>query len=41
LDSGKIMLDNGCVYGEQPGMGCLAALELESMAVQYQENIDP
>jgi serine/threonine protein phosphatase 1 len=41
LDSSKIMLDNGCVYGEQPGMGCLAALELESMAVQYQENIDP
>jgi serine/threonine protein phosphatase 1 len=40
LDSGKIMLDNGCVYDERPGMGCLAALELESMTVQYQENID-
>jgi serine/threonine protein phosphatase 1 len=40
LDSGKIMLDNGCVFEERPEMGCLAALELESMVVQYQENID-
>jgi len=40
LDSSKIMLDNGCVYGGRPGMGCLAALELESMTVRYQENID-
>jgi len=40
LSSSKIMLDNGCVFGERLEMGCLAALELESMTVQYQENID-
>lgn len=40
LDSDKIMLDNGCVFVGRPGMGCLAVLELGSMTVQYQENID-
>jgi len=40
LDSSKIMLDNGCVYPERPGMGCLVALELGSMTLSYQENID-
>jgi serine/threonine protein phosphatase 1 len=40
LNSSKIMLDNGCVFGGRPDTGCLAALELESMTVQYQENID-
>lgn len=40
LVSSKIMLDNGCVFGEHLEMGCLAALELESMTVRYQENID-
>lgn len=40
LDSSKIMLDNGCVFGERLEMGCLAALELGSMTVRYQENID-
>ena len=40
LDSSKIMLDNGCVFGERLEMGCLAALELESLTVRYQENID-
>ena len=40
LDSSKIMLDNGCVFVGRPGMGCLAVLELGSMTVQYQENID-
>jgi serine/threonine protein phosphatase 1 len=40
LDSSKIMLDNGCVFGGRPELGCLAALELESMTVRYQENID-
>jgi serine/threonine protein phosphatase 1 len=42
LDSSKIMLDNGCVFAGRPGpgMGNLAALELESMTVHYQENID-
>jgi serine/threonine protein phosphatase 1 len=34
------MLDNGCIYFARPGMGRLAALELESMTVTYQENID-
>lgn len=38
--NGKIMLDNGCVFGGQPEMGSLAALELMSMQVYYQENID-
>jgi serine/threonine protein phosphatase 1 len=40
LDSSRIMLDNGCVFGERPETGSLAALELESMTVRYQENID-
>ena len=41
LDSDKIMLDNGCVYDEfRPDMGSLAALELESMSLYFQENID-
>jgi serine/threonine protein phosphatase 1 len=40
LNSSKIMLDNGCVFAERPGLGSLAALELGSMTVRYQENID-
>jgi serine/threonine protein phosphatase 1 len=40
LISNKIMLDNGCVFGGKPEKGSLAALELESMAVNYQECID-
>jgi serine/threonine protein phosphatase 1 len=40
LTCDRIMLDNGCVYAGRPGMGCLAALELGSMTIQYQENID-
>jgi len=40
LNNNKITLDNGCVFGGRPDMGCLAALELESMTVYYQENID-
>ena len=40
LGDSKILLDNGCVYAGRPGMGCLAALELGSMTVRYQENID-
>ena len=40
LNSSKIMLDNGCALGRQPEMGSLAALELGSMTVHYQENID-
>ncbi len=40
LNFNKIMLDNGCVFGGLPEMGSLAALELGSMSVYYQENID-
>lgn len=40
LGSDKIMLDNGCVFVERIGMGSLAAVELGSMTVLYQENID-
>jgi len=40
LDSDKIMLDNGCVFVGQSQLGSLAALELESMQLYYQENID-
>jgi len=40
LNSSKILLDNGCVFVGQPELGSLAALELESMTIQYQENID-
>lgn len=40
LKCNKIMLDNGCVFGGLPGTGSLAALELESMTVHYQENLD-
>jgi serine/threonine protein phosphatase 1 len=40
LASSKILLDNGCVFGGHLEMGCLAALELGSMALYYQENID-
>jgi hypothetical protein len=34
------MIDNGCVFGGLPESGSLAALELGSMGVTYQENID-
>jgi serine/threonine protein phosphatase 1 len=40
LSADKIMLDNGCVFRGRTDMGSLAALELESMTVHYQENID-
>ncbi len=40
LESSRIMLDNGCVYRGFPGLGSLAALELDSMNVFFQENID-
>jgi serine/threonine protein phosphatase 1 len=41
LNSSKIMLDNGCVFGGLPETGNLAALELESMTLSLQPNIDP
>lgn len=40
LDNSKIMLDNGCVFNDRPGMGSLAALELESMTLYLQPDID-
>ena len=40
LSTSRIMLDNGCVYKERPGLGNLAALELNSMSLYYQKNID-
>lgn len=40
LKFNKIMLDNGCVFGGLPENGSLAALELGSMTVYYQENLD-
>ena len=36
----RIMLDNGCVYKGEAGMGCLAALELNSLELYFRENID-
>lgn len=40
LDSSKIMLDNGCVFGGLPETGRLAALELKSVTLYLQANID-
>jgi len=39
LSADRIVLDNGCVYPERAGMGCLAALELDSLSLAFQENI--
>ncbi|RII27375.1 MAG: serine/threonine protein phosphatase [Geobacter sp.] len=35
-----ITLDNGCVYAGAPGLGSLAALELNTLTLLFQENID-
>ena len=40
LATDKIMLDNGCVYQGEPGLGNLLALELETMEIYSQKNID-
>lgn len=40
LSSDRIMLDNGCVYITTVGLGSLTALELNSMALYTQENIE-
>ena len=40
LSSDKILLDNGCVFIDRPGMGNLAALELENMTLFLQPNMD-
>ncbi|HTP65299.1 MAG TPA: metallophosphoesterase [Geobacteraceae bacterium] len=40
LQADHIMLDNGCVYKGEPGLGSLCALELNSLSLLFQENID-
>lgn len=40
LTTDLILLDNGCVYRHHPELGCLTALDLDSMALSFQENID-
>jgi serine/threonine protein phosphatase 1 len=40
LTTYRIMLDNGCVFAPRPELWSLTALELNSMKVSYQENID-
>jgi serine/threonine protein phosphatase 1 len=40
LATDRIMLDNGCVYKGDPELGSLTALELASMSLYFQENID-
>ncbi|WP_298438884.1 metallophosphoesterase family protein [Geobacter sp.] len=40
LATDRIVLDNGCVYAGEPGLGTLTALELDSMTLTFQENID-
>lgn len=40
LATGRILLDNGCVYAPHPDLGTLAALELNTMSLYFQVNID-
>ena len=40
LASDRIMLDNGCVYSQAEGLGHLTALELDSLILYVQKNID-
>lgn len=40
LSGNRITLDNGCVYAGEPELGNLTALELNSMTLYFQENID-
>lgn len=40
LLTNRICLDNGCVYKNEPLLGSLAALELTSMSLFFQKNID-
>lgn len=40
LASDRILIDNGCVFAGRPGLGSLTALELNSMRIWYQDNID-
>ncbi len=40
LATDRILLDNGCVFSGRPGLGSLTALELNTMKVWYQDNLD-
>jgi serine/threonine protein phosphatase 1 len=40
LTTNRILLDNGCVFKGRPGLGSLTALELNSMQVFFQDNVD-
>jgi serine/threonine protein phosphatase 1 len=40
LKGDRILIDNGCVFVGRAGLGSLAALELNSMRVTFQDNID-
>jgi serine/threonine protein phosphatase 1 len=40
ISTGRILLDNGCVYDSNPDFGTLAALELNSLSLFFQKNID-
>jgi serine/threonine protein phosphatase 1 len=40
LATDRIMLDNGCVYKGYERLGSLTALELDSMSLFFQENIE-
>lgn len=40
LSTDRFMLDNGCVYKGERGLGSLTVLELNSMTLSFQENID-
>jgi serine/threonine protein phosphatase 1 len=40
LKSDRILIDNGCVFAGRPGLGSLTALELNTMTLTFQANID-
>lgn len=40
LSRNKIIIDGGCVYPHRPGMGNLVALDLDSLTLTFQKNID-
>jgi calcineurin-like phosphoesterase family protein len=40
LKGDRILIDNGCVFAGRPGLGSLTALELNTMTLTFQANID-
>jgi serine/threonine protein phosphatase 1 len=40
LKGDRILIDNGCVFAGRAGLGSLTALDLDSLQVTYQVNID-